>query len=561
MRETDANLPLMAQTLKISEATANVMANRGIRTKNTALAFLAPSIDRLHDALKMKDAEKALTRIAAAIPSEKITIYGDYDADGIMSTAIFCKLLRRLGANCDYYIPHRIDEGYGLNRGAVEKLAETGTQLLITVDNGISAIDEIALAKSLGIATVIIDHHEPSETLPSAEAIVDPHQSDCEYPFKDLCAGGLAFKFADALCKHLNVPFIERDEFLVFATIATLCDIVSLTDENRIIVNGGLTIMNADKMINPGLNSLITVRGFLAKPITTFTVGYVLGPCLNATGRLESAGLAVELLMCEAGEVERCMELAYELDQLNDARKQLTAECTTRAIAALNQETDLPKILVLTDTEAHESVAGIVAGKIREKTNHPTILLTLGDGEMKGSGRSIEAYNLFEALYAQRHLFTRFGGHAMAAGLTLPAENIPILRDVLNRNCLLEGNDFRPTIHIDRALNPEEITLQLSGELYRLAPFGKGNREPIFVSHNLFVESVRILNEKNTLIFTFLLNNNRRLKGLAFGLNEKFNATINKTADFHLDAVYTIETNEWNGNINAEIRIKDFRTA
>ncbi|MCL2217424.1 MAG: single-stranded-DNA-specific exonuclease RecJ [Defluviitaleaceae bacterium] len=567
MRETDADLELMSRVLNIREITANVMANRGIRSKNAALAFLAPSIDGLHDTLKMKDATKALERVAKAIPEEKITIYGDYDADGIMSTVILHKLLRRLGADCNYYIPHRIDEGYGLNAGAVEKLAESGTQLLITVDNGIAAVAEIELANSLGISTVIIDHHEPMEALPPAAAIVDPKQPDCEYPFKELCAAGLAFKIAGALCRHMDVPFSERDEFLTLSAVATLCDIVKLADENRIIVNCGLVILNADKLINPGLGSLIALRGYLDKLISTFTVGFVIGPCLNATGRLESADLAVELLLCEAGDTGRRIELARELAELNETRKKLTSECVERVSATLSAEGDLPKVLVITDEDAHESVAGIVAGRIRENTGHPTILLTQGDGAMKGSGRSIEAYNLFEALYSQRHLFIRFGGHAMAAGLTLPAENIPVLRDALNRGCTLTDEDFRPIIHIDRVLAPEEITLALSDELSRLAPFGKGNPEPLFVSYGLYAESVRAIDEKNTLIFTFV-NNGRRLKGIAFGLNEHYatakagvkavEAADDKSGGVLLDVVYSVETNEWNGNVDVQIRVWDF---
>ncbi|MCL2839998.1 MAG: single-stranded-DNA-specific exonuclease RecJ [Defluviitaleaceae bacterium] len=563
MQSTDANIPLMAETLKISEITANVMAIRGIRTKNTALTFLSPSIDRLHDTLKMKDAEKAIIRIASAIPSEKITIYGDYDADGIMSTAIMYKLLKRLGANVQYYIPHRIEEGYGLNKNAVQKLAESGTQLLITVDNGIAAVEEVALANQLGMATVIIDHHAPPEILPPADAIVDPHQQECEYPFKDMCAAGLAFKMAAALCEYLNTPFVEKDELLVFAAIATLCDIVNLSDENRILVNCGLTIINKNKLINAGLGSLISIRGYLEKPIDAFTIGFVIGPCLNAAGRLKSATLAMELLLCHENDAEKRINLAQELMELNDARKNLTTGSVTRALAALPQADELPNVLVITDEEAHESVAGIVAGKIREATNRPTILLTQGDGAMKGSGRSIEAYNLFEALYTHRKLFTRFGGHAMAAGLTIPAENIPLLRTLLNRDNALTQDDFLPIIQIDRELKPEEITLKLSIELSHLAPFGKGNLEPIFITSNLYAESVRVLNEKNTLIFTFAYNG-RRLKGIAFGLNEAYEAKIkaangDKYGGIYMDVVYGIETNVWNNKAEVQIRIRDFQ--
>ena len=567
MRETDADLSLMSKTLNIHEATARIMANRGIRSKNTALSFLFPLTEKMHDAMLMKDMEKALSRIAAAIPAEKITVYGDYDVDGIMSTAIITKLLRRLGANCDYYIPHRIDEGYGLNRGAAEKLAEEGTKLLITVDNGISAISEAELAGTLGMDVVIIDHHEPLffydnekkvDILPPVTAIVDCKQTDCEYPFKDLCAAGLSFKLAEALCKYLDNPFTERDEFMVLAAVATLCDIVSLTDENRIIVTAGLTKLNADKNINPGLGSLITVRSFADKPIDTFAVGYIIGPCLNATGRLESAELAVELMLTNSG--DRRLRLAHELVGLNEERKKLTVECVERVLSGVCD--DLPKVLVLTDTLSHESVAGIVAGRIRDNTGRPTILLTAGDGAMKGSGRSVEAYNLFEALYAQKHLFTRFGGHAMAAGLTLPVENIDALRENLNLACALTAEDFIPSLYIDSELDPRDVTLALSDELSRLAPFGKGNEEPLFVSYGLHTENIRIVEAKNTIIFTFA-NAGKRLKGISFGLNDAYgraveNAGVNKLGGFMMDAVYNVEKNIWNGVAEVQIRIRDF---
>jgi single-stranded-DNA-specific exonuclease len=318
-------------------------------------------------------------------------------------------------------------------------------------------------------------------------------------------------------------------------------------------------VLNTDKLLNPGLGSLITVRGYLEKPVTEHTVGFVLGPCLNATGRLESAELAVRLLLAGADESEERIKLAQELTELNEARKSLTAECAERVMASVGE---LPKVLVLTDMQAHESIAGIVAGRVRELTCRPTILLTKGDSAAKGSGRSIEGYNLFEALYKNRHLFLRFGGHAMAAGLTLPEENIEPLRAALNRDCTLTEADFHPKIHIDRELSPEEITLALSDELARLAPFGKGNHEPLFVCKNLFAERVRVLDEKNTLIFTFATKKGR-LKGIAFGLNEIYAAATaeipDNTAAISMDAVFAIETNIWNNFTEVQIRIKDFR--
>ena len=574
IQNTDADLALMSKVLGISQITANVMANRGLRTKKTALSFLQPTLDKMHDILLMKGAAEALELIEAAIQAgTKIMVYGDYDVDGIMSTVILYKTLNRAGADVDFYIPHRVEEGYGLNTAAIQSLHEAGVGLLIAVDNGISAIDEIAAANNLGMKIIVIDHHEPGFTetdgkradiLPPAAVIVDPKQTDCSYPFKELCAAGLSYKLSLALTKRLEFAedrpcnSVHHDELLALAAIATICDIVNLQDENRIIVREGLARLNANKLINPGLGSLITRRGYLDKPIEAFTVGFVLGPCLNATGRLESACQTVALLL-EEEPAER-IRLAGELCDLNDARKNLTAECVERAIAGL--KTPLDKVLVLTDPAAHESVAGIVAGRIKEATGRPTILLTQGDGAMKGSGRSIEGYNLFEALFAHRHLFTRFGGHPMAAGLTLPAENIPTLREALNADCNLTEDDFISSHIIDRELSASEITMALSDELAMLAPYGKSNREPLFVSRKLYVDNCRVMDEKNTLIFTFSTGSGR-VKGIAFGLNEAYAAAVaaagtRPIGGFFMDVVYLIETNVYNSVASVQIRLRDF---
>ncbi|MCL2286445.1 MAG: single-stranded-DNA-specific exonuclease RecJ [Firmicutes bacterium] len=562
MRKTDANLSLMSEILNISEVMARVMANRDIRSKNTALSFLKPSIENLRPFSQMKDAQKALIRIGKALSArEQITVYGDYDADGITSTVILYKVLKRLGARVSYYIPHRVKEGYGLNKNAVTSLAYTGTNLIITVDSGISATEEVALAASFGIDTVIIDHHEQGDTLPQAIAVVDPKQHDCPYPFKGMCSGGLTYKLAVALCEYMKVPFVEQQECLVLAAIATICDIVPLRDENRILVNCGMILLNANKLINPGLGSLLTVRGFLEKPIDTFTVGFVIGPCINASGRLDHAAKAVDLFLAGEENVMERIQLTHELIELNDRRKQLTTDCVDRILSELPDELD--KILVIRDDEIHESIAGIVAGRIKESTGRPTILLTRGDEAIKGSGRSSGCYNIFEALLAHSHLFVRFGGHAMAAGLTITEENIPLLREALNRDCALTEEDFRPQIDIDCELPLEHVTIHLADELSRLAPFGSGNHEPLFASRGVYVENMRAIDDKNTLIFTFKIAGGYRVKGIAFGLNDVFNhaieeAGVNKYGGFCMDVVYGLETNVFNGNISVQMRVRDF---
>ena len=561
-RQTDANLTLMSEVLNVSEIMARVMANRDIRSKNTALSFLQPSIDNLRPFSDMKDAQKALVRIGKAITSrQQITIYGDYDADGITSTVILYKVLKRLGADVTYYIPHRVKEGYGLNNNAVTSLAYTGTKLIITVDSGISAVEEVALAASFGMDTVIIDHHEQGDTLPRAVAIVDPKQHDCPYPFKGMCAGGLTYKLSAALCEYMKVQFLEQEEALALAAVATICDIVPLKDENRILVNCGMAILNANKLINPGLGSLLTVRGFLEKPIDTFTIGFVAGPCINASGRLDHANKAVELMLAREENVIERMHLTHELIDLNDQRKQLTTDCVDRLLASLPSQLD--KVLVLFDEDIHESIAGIVAGRVKETTGRPTIVITRGDEAMKGSGRSSVCYNIFEALHAHSHLFVRFGGHAMAAGLTIEEENIPLLREALNRDCALTEDDFKTLIEVDCELALEDVTIHLADELARLAPFGSGNHEPLFVSRGIYTENTRAIDDKNTLIFTFKIAGGYKVKGIAFGLNEAFaraieEAGVNKYGGFYMDVVYGIETNVYNGNISVQMRVRDF---
>ena len=570
--ETDANLALMAEVLGISEITARCLANRGLRTKNSASLHLCPSEQRLHDIGLMADTAKALARIGQAIGSEKIVVYGDYDVDGITSTVILMKVLGRLGADCDYYMPHRVTDGYGLNAEAVRKIRETGASLLIAADNGVSAIEEIGLANSLGMDVIVVDHHEPqfseanggrTDILPRAYAILDPKLNGCPYPFKELCAAVLSFKLAGALCEFLGQSFDEKDELMTLAAIATLCDIVPLVDENRVIVQLGLRALNQNKLINPGLGSLIAIRGYLERPLDTYTVGYVLGPCLNATGRLESASIAVDLLLLPHDDKKKRAELAEELVRLNGERKNLTQECVDRLSSQIPE--NLPKVLVLVDKEAHESVAGIVAGRIREMTGRPTILLTAGDGQLKGSGRSIEKYNIFEAMLANRHLFTRFGGHAMACGLTMPECNVGLLEDALNRACSLDDNDFLEELMLDSELELGELSLALSEELALLAPYGKGNREPLFVTRRLYAESVRVLDEKRTLLFSFSKGGHRH-KGVAFGKNAQYDkltreAGANKAGGFFMDVVYSVDTNEWNGEKSPQMRVRDFQVS
>ena len=576
--ETDANLDLMAEVLGIKKTTAVVMANRGIRSKKAALKYLRCDLDQ-PEILNMKDACKAFERINYAIDNQqRIMIYGDYDADGVMSTVILYKALQACGAKLHYYIPSREEEGYGLNIAAINSIKASDYELIITCDNGISALDEISEANKLGIDVIVIDHHEPGfvedgderhDVIPDAFAVIDPKQADCLYPFKEMCAGGLAFSLMKAYFEYSSRDFTSlHDELLAFAAISTICDIVDLSSDNRAIVKNGLAALNLNKNLNAGLAQLITLKGYMEKPIDTFTLGFVIGPCINATGRLESAEMAVRLLL--SNDKNEQINLAQTLSDLNEERKNLTKSCSDRMLEKCEQMAEDYNVLVVVDYETHESIAGIVAGRVKEKLHKPVILLTKGVecGILKGSGRSIPAYNMFEALYANRDLFTRFGGHSMAAGLSINEDKVAELLQRLNADFNLSADELQPFIEIDMELSPEDVTLELSKELEYLSPFGRGNREAIFSSYAMPVSSLRIIDNKNTLIFTF-----GNIKAIAFGLNDVFLNRLQEryteqayrrivSGDIQglvMDLAYTVETNTYNGRTSVQMRLKDFR--
>ncbi|MCL2616586.1 MAG: single-stranded-DNA-specific exonuclease RecJ, partial [Defluviitaleaceae bacterium] len=427
LKREDANIELMASTLKISKVMAQVLVNRGVRTKNTALRFLNPRFEDMHDANLMKDMRAGLEIVAESIArGEKIVIYGDYDADGVMSTVILFKALSRAGADVLYYIPERVEEGYGLNMSAVNGISGSGVGLIITCDNGISATEEIAAAKALGMKVVVIDHHEPGfvedengtrhSVNPAADAVIDPKQADCEYPFQSLCAGGLAYKFAKALAAHMGMDFVDEEELLILAMIATICDIVELHGENRVIARAGLQALNRNKACNIGLGALIDEKRYMQREIDATAIGFIIGPCINASGRLEHARFAVDLFT--TGDADEAEEIAGWMVELNNSRREMTLaafEAVDAQLVASGMPDDNVLVVYCEGFNVHESVAGIVAGRIKDKYYKPTIVITDGESSLKGSARSVEGYNIFEELYKCRELFVRFGGHAMAA--------------------------------------------------------------------------------------------------------------------------------------------------
>ncbi|WP_315122317.1 single-stranded-DNA-specific exonuclease RecJ [uncultured Clostridium sp.] len=565
----------------IDKIVLTILINRGIKTPYDIDRFINASLKELYDPFLMKDMDKGVDIIKRGIEKgKKIAVYGDYDADGVTSTVILYSALKRCGADITYHIPHRESEGYGMNTERIKKLKEDGVEIIISCDNGISAIEQVKLAVELGMEVVITDHHELSFVednegkreyiLPEAHAVINPKREDCTYPFKLLCGAGIAFKFAQALYSTMNIDDKEVYPFLQFAAIGTICDVVDLIDENRIIVKNGLPIIKNTN--NLGLKSLIKVTGLEGKDLTSYHIGFIIGPCINATGRLETAELSVELLLTE--DEYKAEDLGKKLHQLNTERQDITAE-SVKSIEGIIESGDYKnkKVLVLYEENVHESIAGIVAGRIKEKHNMPTIILTKGKDGVKGSGRSIEGYNMFEELLKCKELLDRFGGHPMAAGLTLQKEKIEELNTILNENCNLAPEDFIPKISIDKRLLLKNISIPMVEKLQILEPFGKGNSSPIFAEKSVLIDKILILGkDRNTIKFCLRIDGSfNKIDGLCFGRGQEFEEELkrrygnshlgimNNPSGLKMDFIFYPYINEYNGYITPQLRIIDYR--
>lgn len=558
-----------------------LLANRDIKTGKEASLFLNGTINDLHDGSLMKDMKKGVSIIKNAIlDKKKIVIYGDYDCDGVCSTTILYKVLQALGANFKYHIPNREDEGYGMNSNRIRKLKEEGVEVILTCDNGISAMEEVKLAKELGMTVVITDHHdipyveeggERKNVIPEGDAVINPKQ-DNSYPFKELCGAGIALKFSEQLVKAMGRSFDEFKYLYQFAAMATVCDVVELLDENRIIVKEGLKIINNNP--NKGLNELIKVSKLEGKTIGEYNFGFVLGPCVNATGRLETADLSVELLITE--DDDRARELAQKLHELNAKRQDMTEESVERVLEKIkNEKNKDDKVIFVYDEEIHESIAGIVAGRVREYYNLPTIIMTKGKDMPKGSARSIEGYNMFEELNKCKEYIDKFGGHPMAAGLSVKKENLPLLKKALLSKCELTDEDIIPVIKIDSPISIEKIDESLVCDIESLRPFGKGNNSPLLGAKNLEVTRVFFMGKEGRFMkFRF---KNSLTEGYIDGINfdkyehfkEEFidkygenrflKLEVDRYAGFNMDIIYYPSINEFNGKRTIQLNIKAFR--
>ncbi len=560
-----ADFDAIGSRFNIDPVTARIIRNRDVTDMENVDMYLNGTLDRLHDPMMMKDMDKAVSVIASSIRDNKhIRIIGDYDIDGICSIYILFKGLKICGADVDYEVPDRITDGYGINENLIKQAYEAGVEVIITCDNGIAAASQIDYANELGMTVVITDHHDvPYEEtdngrryiIPKAAAVVDPKQNDCRYPFKMLCGAGIAYKFIDCMVKEFQTGDSVMPELLQFAAIATVGDIVDLLDENRIIVKEGLKLIANTG--NYGLNALMAVTGVSRESINAYHIGFVLGPCLNASGRLDSAKRALKMLVTDdRAEAERH---AGELKDLNEERKKLTSEAVDKAVDMVeNSSLKDDKVLVIFLPDCHESIAGIVAGRIREKYYKPVIVLTRGEQESKGSARSIESYNMFEKLSECKDLFTRFGGHPMAAGLSLPEENIPEFRRRINEHCNLSEEDLTETVWIDVPMPLEYINEKLILELGGLEPFGKANPKPVFADKNISIRNIRAIGkDKQYTRMTIAKDSGIVIDAVGFFPCTELETVYNKNG--RISCTYYPEINEFRDKKQIQVCVTGYR--
>ena len=520
-----ADFQHISEKFHISPRVASLIRNRDVIGDDAIEKYLNGTIADLYDGMLMKDMDKAVAVLGEKIKENaKIRIIGDYDIDGIQSTYILLEGFRMLGADVDSDIPDRMKDGYGLNRNLIDRALEADVDTIITCDNGIAAAEEIAYAKSMGMTIVVTDHHEVPYTeigagrryiLPEADAVVDPKQEDCTYPFKGLCGAAVAYKLVEALMEAMGKDAEDADYLMENVAIATIGDVMDLVDENRIFVKQGLDMLKRTE--NLGLKALMECTGVNVDKLSPYHIGFVIGPCMNASGRLDTAKRALELL--EAKKVAEADLLAGDLKALNDSRKDMTAQAVEEAfIQVENSELKDADVLVVYLPECHESLAGIVAGRIREKYYRPVFVLTKGAEGLKGSGRSIETWHMYEGLNRVKHLLSKFGGHKMAAGLSMAEENLEQFRKEINEKSGITPEDLNEKIAIDMQLPFECVNEKFIGELAVLEPFGKGNARPVFAERQVQVESARILGKnKNVLKLQVKDLHGTRMDAMYFG--------------------------------------------
>ena len=570
----------IAKRFGISPVTARLIRNREVMGDEAIARYLKGGIGELYDPHLLLDSDRLTDILVQKISEQKkIRVIGDYDIDGVMSTYILYKGITRCGGSVDFQIPDRMKDGYGINDHLIEQADEAGIDTIITCDNGIAAIGEIAHAKSLGMTVLVTDHHEIPYTeergernykRSEADAIVNPKQMECTYPYKNLCGAAVAWKVIQILYEKCDIAVEESYDFLENVAFATVGDVMDLTDENRILVREGLKRIHTT--MNPGMRALILQNKLEPEQISSYHFGFVLGPCINASGRLETAKIALNLFLQE--DVKKASEIAAELVDLNAQRKDMTAEGVELAMQQVEEGNTGEKVLVVYLPDVHESLAGIIAGRIREACHKPTFVLTKSEDGVKGSGRSIEAYSMYEELCKCQELFTKFGGHPMAAGLSLPEANVEIFREKINACCGLTEEDFIPKIKIDIPMPVDYPDIPLVNELLLLEPFGKANVKPQFADKNLGIDRAVVVGKnQNVLKLTLKTERGKSISavyfgdveelreyyGRKYGENEVQQAFLGRTNGIRMSVVYYPEINRYQGNESIQIVIKNYQ--
>ena len=579
-----ADFTKIGQEFGISPVLARIIRNRDIIEEEEIRRYLQGTIADMYAPGLLKDMEKAVDILLDKIKTGRpIRIIGDYDADGICSTFILHKGLLRAGATADTAIPHRMKDGYGLNEHLVEDAFQAGIDTIITCDNGIAAAPQIEMAKEKGMTVIVTDHHEvPYEEaegerryiLPPADAVIDPRQDGDAYPYKGICGAVVAYKVIEALYRKLELTQKEKsllEELLELAAFATVCDVMELLDENRVIVKFGLSHMK--NTANQGLRALMEVNGIEKGKLSAYHLGFVMGPCLNATGRLDTAVRALQLL--EAEDRGEAVRIASDLKQLNDSRKEMTDIYVKKAIRTVEESGLMQdRVLVVYLPDCHESLAGIIAGRVREKYYKPVFVLTIGEEGVKGSGRSIETYHMYEEMTRVKHLFTKYGGHKMAAGLSLEEKDVENFRREINAVCTLTESDMEERVHIDVPMPVSHVSMEFVQELELLEPFGNGNPKPVFAQKDLSFLSARILGKNgNAVRFTVLDDCQTKWEMMAFGDPEPMNAYLEKkfgreaverlylgkSQDIRLSVTYYPSINTYQGNTKLQLVMQQYQ--
>lgn len=571
----------LAMRLGVSPVAVRVMRNRGLTEEAEMRKYLYGTLDDLYDPRLMKGMEQAAELIVRKLKEGKhVRIIGDYDIDGVCSTYILLKGFQRAAkelsqrcsleagrysvekendAQIDYEIPDRIKDGYGINESIIRQAFADGVDTLVTCDNGIAALREISIAKQLGMTVVVTDHHEVpvdeyGQILPPADAVVDPKQDGETYPFREICGAVVAWKLIRVLYEKLGIPESEWMDLLEFAAIATVGDVMKLQDENRLIVKYGLKKIGSTK--NTGLRKLIEKNNLDIENLSAYHIGFVIGPCLNAGGRLKSAKVALRMLLAE--DPERADEMADELKELNDMRKDMTAKGEAEAIEQVEKQYMDDKVLVVFLPECHESLAGIIAGRLREHFHKPSFVLTRGETTAKGSGRSIEQYHMYQGLCKVSDLLVKFGGHPMAAGLSLEEKDIDEFRRRLNADAELTEEDFVPKIWIDVPMPFEYVNEKIVQELKDLEPFGQGNEKPLFAQKSLVIRNARVLGKnRNVVKLNLVTETGQPVDGLLFADGDRF---LEEQAGRNMiDMIYYPDVNEYNGTRTLQAVIRNYK--